>query len=1157
MAKVSKKIALLGILAFFSLGGFAADKQIADPSRPTGLKPIDAVQMKHIKQNWPRVKKVHLNKLGLERINAVKAKRGKTLLDPSTVRPVGHELESAVEKSGVSVQAIALDAEILADLPTIVDNSELQYFPPIRDQGWLNSCAPFATTYTQFSYMTAFQKGSDITNDSDNTNKYSPKWTYNMVNRGIDTGSYIEDNYALLENHGAATWAEFPYDGVDFRAWCLIPATWRSAINTRTRTTQYVDAVNTENGMAQIKELLNDGYIVVFGTFIYSWQGQFIMDDPATSDDDGEVGKGVGYFVNGEGGSHAMTIVGYNDAIWTDVNGNAVLDPGEKGAFKIANSWGAQWQDGGFIWLAYDALRTVSDLPDGPSEGRHTAVQGNRVFVMTARDDYSPSMIAEFTVNHAKREQMWLTLGCSGTSETTPTIFWYPTALSFKGGPYAFDGSTTAIDGTFVLDFTDLLSETGVERKYYLGIGDNAEGDIAYLNAYKIIDVTTSNEASSITGLPIWADGSQDPSYAYTQYTYGGATVNHAPVLSYLPVGPAAGTVSDSYFFQVFYSDQDGDSAAIKSIYVDGIQHDMTESVTSPGWFYFSSQLSVGIHNYRFYFTDSRGESVSAPVSGSYSGPLVTLAHFVTLPAAPTGESMLVSGTSYEYATLGSTCFGTSHDIQYRFDWGDTTVSDWLPVGQTSAQHSWSSSGSYAVRAQARCVVETSIESSWSEQLIVTVPAGIPFNESFASSGFPQGWTQQNVGEESYNSWILTASTEAGGQPYEMLCEFEDVFPGTTRLVTAPINTTGFTTLRLQFKHFIKTWDGGGAQFKIQTSTDKVSWTDEAWSITIGSSDIGPATVDTVLTNNLNYETTYVAFVITGDLYLFDYWYIDDVSIIAPSKLRLFVKSTADTSIWLNTMLGDETYEGWQIMTPGGTTTTPALGVFNNVLHLIVKDSVDNKMWYRGMNSTDTWGDWSLLYGLSPSTASMAVFNNKLYLVVRGSDDRIYYRSMDTSGVWGGWTVLSVGATTTTPVVASFNGKLHLVVKSSVDTSIWWNSMDTTGAWAGWQQLYGLTPDPVAMVEFNNRLYMFVRGTDNNIYYRYLNTEGTWGSWTAMYGKTTISPTVAAFNGKLYLIVKSSVDSTNWMRSMDTEETWGNWSIMPGLTTIPVAVAII
>jgi hypothetical protein len=914
MSKVSKIIAFTGLVGLFGLSGLTADQRIADPSRKTGLKPIDEAQIREIRENWPRISRVHLNQLGLERINAERAKKGKGRLDPKAARPVGQELESAVLKSGVLIQAAAPDPEIIADLPPSVDNSLLQYFPPIRDQGWLNACAAFATTYTQFSYMTAFQRGLDIRNDLDNTNKYSPKWTYNMVNGGLDVGSYILDNYSLLADHGASTWAEFPYDGTDFLSWCLTTAAWRNAIGTRTRPSQYVYDVHTENGMAQVKELLNNGYVVVFGTFILSWQGQLIMNDPATPDDDAEVGKGIGYFVNGQSGSHAMTIVGYNDAIWTDVNGNSVVEPGEKGAFKVANSWGDEWQDNGFVWLAYDALRTLSALPDGPSEGRQWAVQGNMIFVLTARDDYSPSMIAEFTVNHAKREQMWITLGISDTANTTPSENWYPTALSFKGGAFAFDGTTTAVDGSFVFDLTDLLSETGVERRYYLGIGDNEALDVAALKAFKIIDLTTDTEAGSVTTLPISADGSQDPSYAYAQYTYRGSPVNHPPTLANINVGPAMGTVVDTFIYQVFYSDPDGDSAAITSIYVDGIQHDMTESPTWPGWYNYVTTLPVvGTHDYRFYFTDSRGESVSHPAGGTYSGPIVTLVHFVTQPVAPTGASLAVAGQSYAYATLGSTCYGTTHDIQYQFDWGDGTNSGWLPVGQESAQHAWSSSGAFGVRAQARCTDDTAVVSPWSDPLIVRVPAGIPFSESFASSGFPQGWIQQNVGLDIYNGWILVPTGQAGGLSFEMRCEFEDVVPGESRLVTAPINTSGHTRLRLRFKHFIQTWQTGGAQFKVQTSTDKIGWTDEAWTVTVGDANIGPATVDVVLANNLNSPTTYIAFVITGDLYLFDFWFIDDISITQATSPKADFNSDGQEDI-LWRYYGAGAYQGLNLV---------------------------------------------------------------------------------------------------------------------------------------------------------------------------------------------------------------------------------------------------
>ena len=270
-----------------------------------------------------------------------------------------------------------------------------------------------------------------------------------------------------------------------------------------------------------------------------------------------------------------------------------------------------------------------------------------------------------------------------------------------------------------------------------------------------------------------------------------------------------------------------------------------------------------------------------APVGGTYSGPIVTLQHFVTQPTTPTGETSAIPGVSYSYSTGGSSCHPEVSDgVEYQFDWGDGTTSGWLSSGQTSALHAWSSGGFYAVKAQARCAVDNEILSSLSGQLIIVVPSDIPFDESFASSGFPPGWIQQNSGEDVYNSWALSPTNFAGSQPYEMSATFQDVVPGTSRLVTPPINTIGYSELRLRFKHFLDAWEVGGAILRIQTSNDRVNWQDEDWMVTTTTENIGPETIDVTLAHNLDHKTTYVAFVITSDLYFFDYWYIDDVSIM-------------------------------------------------------------------------------------------------------------------------------------------------------------------------------------------------------------------------------------------------------------------------------------
>jgi hypothetical protein len=61
------------------------------------------------------------------------------------------------------------------------------------------------------------------------------------------------------------------------------------------------------------------------------------------------------------------------------------------------------------------------------------------------------------------------------------------------------------------------------------------------------------------------------------------------------------------------------------------------------------------------------------------------------------------------------------HSVQYLIDWGDGTNSGWLPVGTVGASKSWTSPGTYLVRAQARCDSDTSEVSKWSSALSVTV----------------------------------------------------------------------------------------------------------------------------------------------------------------------------------------------------------------------------------------------------------------------------------------------------------------------------------------------------------------------------------------------------------------------------------------------------
>ena len=779
MLDVIRKIALFGLAGFFALGLPSAQDNQTDDPHATGLIPLDAREIELIASTWPRINRVGINHLGFERVNEVRARKGKPALDTSAVEPVGDEVRGVLPGRAASVLAAAANEDLAADLPVSVDNSQLRFFPPIRSQGSIGSCVSFAITYYQLSYMTAFHRNLDIRDSGNNTNKYSPKWTYNMVNGGSDSGSSFYQTYNVLEKNGAATWAEFPYD-TNYRAWSLDPLVWRNALGVRTKALQYVNGASTAVGLELIKELLTDGYVLVYGTYISSWVYKTVPDDPSTSDDDAAVNQFIGYWLNGSSGGHAMTIVGYNDAVWTDINGDGIVNEGEKGAFRIANSWGTGWHQGGFTWLAYDALRSTSALPDGPSAGRVPAFQGDQVFVLTARNWYSPLMIGQFTVNHARRNQMRLTLGRSTTSTATPTATWTPAALLNQGGAYAFDGSeSTPVTATFFLDFTDLLAPGAGLQRYYLGLNDNTSGNPATLDAFKIIDTTTDPDAEAASSLvPQTIDAQQG--YAYVDYAYAGPAYNDPPTLSSPQVNPATGRPGVTYTFTVRYTDQDGDVPSVKNVVVDGTPHAMTLVSGQPaanGVYSYAMTLTLGGHGFHFYFEDGHGESALWPLAGAMSGPdvytqVVTALSPSSAAAGDPGFALALTGTAFLNGSVvtwdGSdrpTTFISSTRLDAQVGPGDIAAGKAAQVSVRDTEGWYSNTMTFTVNnpLPALTSISPALASGGGAGLALTLRgSGFVPNSTGRFNGLPR--TTTYVGETEIQVALLAQDLETGGE---------------------------------------------------------------------------------------------------------------------------------------------------------------------------------------------------------------------------------------------------------------------------------------------------------------------------------------------------------------------------------------------------------
>ncbi len=167
-------------------------------------------------------------------------------------------------------------------------------------------------------------------------------------------GTYIQTGLDVLVHTGAATRDELPYRSGNMPMLCEMDPTASMPDVFRIGSYESVRPFDS----AHIRESLAAGSPIAFGTPLtsgfMSWAGE-----PAREVFDFDLASGP--CTGQHCGGHAMLVVGYDD---------------ERRAFRVLNSWGPDWGDGGFFWLTYDyfdRLRSdvygfaVTLLPGAPS----------------------------------------------------------------------------------------------------------------------------------------------------------------------------------------------------------------------------------------------------------------------------------------------------------------------------------------------------------------------------------------------------------------------------------------------------------------------------------------------------------------------------------------------------------------------------------------------------------------------------------------------------------------------------------------------------------------------------------------------------------------------------------------------------------------------
>jgi C1A family cysteine protease len=368
-------------------------------------------------------------------------------------------------------------------LPSSVDLSQTNYFPPIGNQGSLNSCTSFATAYYQFSYEVNRLNNISSTNEQI---VYSPKWIYNLVNEGGNYGSRITYNYLALENLGCLKNSDFPYTG-NIDDYKEVPSEMEmekiEALSTRVVEYDMYSIPNDANisspnstALNGIKNLLNQGKVLTSSTRCYF----------NSMNVDGEC---IAYrctknsFANG----HAITIVGYDDNKFCDVNGNGNIEDCEKGAFKVANSWGKVYNSyglfsednektGGFFWVLYDSLNSVSANTVNNWESNLSGTRYPTFSSNTMDDDYNyffsievahknVNLVGEIDINTLDKECFELMINRSSDSVKR----WSDTdckRISPYNGIGLFDESIP-FDGLILFDYDYFATPISMYRTGY------------------------------------------------------------------------------------------------------------------------------------------------------------------------------------------------------------------------------------------------------------------------------------------------------------------------------------------------------------------------------------------------------------------------------------------------------------------------------------------------------------------------------------------------------------------------------------------------------------------------------------------------------------------------------------------------------------------
>lgn len=325
--------------------------------------------------------------------------------------------------------------------PDHVNNAETPYFPPVfnQDGGSCGSASRICYMFTE--ELNAF-RGTDASLPE---NQYPSHFVWLLTNGNSGKDQFVQFiGVPNVTTYGGRTYSRLfgnqNESNNDF-GWMTGYDKWYSAMfNRMLQPKNFPVSVATEEGREAVKNYLwnhngdtdfHAGGIVGIGVASGgNWQRI-----PSTPTND-EIGVSNKYYVKAWGTQvdHALTIVGYDDRIEFDLDGNGVY--GEKakdevGAWIIVNSWGDGWCNNGFIYCPYKHAVPAFNA-DGTFPGNYWTPE-----IYTVRKNYRPLRTIKLKMDYSHRSELYLSAGVSADLNATEPA----QSVAFEHFKYAGDGA--------------------------------------------------------------------------------------------------------------------------------------------------------------------------------------------------------------------------------------------------------------------------------------------------------------------------------------------------------------------------------------------------------------------------------------------------------------------------------------------------------------------------------------------------------------------------------------------------------------------------------------------------------------------------------------------------------------------------------------------